>query len=66
MNFYITLPSNGSDTTFEYGKKHNTQTDFSTELKEPLVFDNYNYEVALVECSYRKNWIIDLGTILPV
>ncbi len=63
MSFYITLPSNGADYTSEYGKKNNSQTDFSTELKEAIVFENDNYEVALVECSYRKNWIVDLGTI---
>lgn len=63
MSFYITLPSNGADYTSLYGKKHNSLTDFSTDLKEPIVFNNYNYEVALVECSYRKNWLVNYGNI---
>lgn len=61
--FFVTLPSNGSDLTSAFGLENNTQTDFYTDLKESLDFSN-NYEVALVEYSYRKNWLIDYGKII--
>ena len=60
MSFYVNLPSNGADLTSEYGIKNNTQTDFSIELANPLEFKT-DYEVALVECTYRKNWTVTAG-----
>ena len=63
MSFYVTLPSNGADLKSEYGKKTNTMSDFNIYLKEKLEFNENNYEVGLVECSYRKNWNIKLCNI---
>ena len=63
MSFFVTLPSNGSDLLSSYGLENNTQTDFYTDLKEPLDL-NEDFEVALVEYSYRKNWMIDIVEII--
>ena len=62
MSHYVTLPSNGADLTSEYGLEHNTQTDFETDLKYPLNFNYKYYEVGLSEISYRKLWLITLGS----
>ena len=61
MSHYVTLPSNGSDLQTKNGLRNNTQSDFSIDLKVPLVFPYKAYEVGLSEVSYKKNWIVDLG-----
>ncbi len=61
MNYYVTLPSNGSDLTSEWGKRNNTKSDFETELKMPLSLEYKKYEVGLTEFSYRRSWKINLG-----
>ena len=55
MSYYVTLPSNGSDLTSDYGKLHNTQSDFEIDLKKTLKFPHKTYEVGLAQCSYRKS-----------
>ena len=62
MNYYITLPSSGADLQSEYGKKNNTQTDFFTNLGKSIDISNQEYEVALVEISFRVSWLVNLGT----
>ena len=61
MDFYVTLPSSGSDLISEYGKLNNTKTDFETHLKIPLDFDHKKYQVALSEFTYKKSWVINIG-----
>lgn len=61
MSYYVTLPSNGSDLTSDYGKLHNTQSDFEIDLKKPLKFPHKTYEVGLAQFSYRKSWIVNIG-----
>lgn len=61
MSYYVTLPSNGADLSSDYGKIHNTLTDFEIELRNPLEFPFGNYEVGLSEFSYRKTWEVSLG-----
>ena len=61
MDFYVTLPSSGSDLKTEYGKLNNTKTDFETHLKIPLDFDHKKYQVALSEFTYKKSWLINIG-----
>ncbi len=62
MSYYVTLPSNGADLKSDYGLIHNTQTDFETDLKYPLDFNHSEYEVGLSEISYRKLWLVTLGS----
>ena len=62
MNYYITLPSSGADLQSEYGKKNNTQTDFFTKLGKSIDISNQEYEVALVEISFRVSWLVNLGS----
>jgi hypothetical protein len=61
MSYYVTLPSNGSDLTSEYGKIYNTQSDFEIDLKDALSFPYKKYEVALSEITFKRNWIFNLG-----
>ena len=51
MSIYVTLPSNSSKTDFP----DNTLTHFRTTLKNPLRL-NGNYEVALAQILFPKNW----------
>ena len=60
MSFYVTLPSNGAELKSKSDKKNNTQTDFFINLNRPL--DLKNYEVALVEVSFKANWLVELGS----
>ena len=62
MSHYVTLPSNGADLLSDYGLIHNTQSDFETDLKYPLNFNYSQYEVGLSEISYRKLWLVTLGS----
>lgn len=62
MSYYVTLPSNGADLTSDYGKQHNTQTDFEIDLKVPLNL-NHNYKVGLSEISYKKSWLVNIGKV---
>ena len=62
MSHYVTLPSNGADLSSDYGLEYNTQTDFETDLKIPLNFSNQSFEVGLSEFTFRKLWLINLGT----
>ena len=63
MSFFITLPSNSSQTVYE----KNTQARFKTKLKNPIYLDG-SYEVALVEIlypissKYRPDGIIKIST----
>ena len=65
MSFYITLPSNSSLDDFP----ENTLTHYTTRLKTPLRL-NGNYEVALAQILFPRNWkhttdgIIILNTVL--
>ena len=60
MSFYVTLPSNGAELQSESGRKNNTQTDFFINLNRPI--DLKNHEVALVEVSFKANWLVELGS----
>ena len=51
MSFYITLPSNSSLDDFP----ENTLTHYTTRLKTPLRL-NGNYEVALAQILFPRNW----------
>ena len=51
MSFYVTLPSNSSLSDFP----QNTLTHYVTRLKNPLRL-NGNYEVALAQILFPKNW----------
>ena len=51
MSFYITLPSNSSQFDFP----DNTLTHYTTRLKNSLRL-NGNYEVALAQIIFPKNW----------
>lgn len=59
MSFYITLPSNSSMELFP----NNTMTDFTVILKEPLRLD-IQYEVALVELTYKHSWSLQVGRMI--
>jgi hypothetical protein len=61
MSFYITLPSHAADTVSEYGKRTNTQNNFSINLKNPIRLNSNRYVVALAEISFTNFWKIDLG-----
>lgn len=61
MNYYVTLPSGGSDITSEYGKMNNSKSDFETDLKVPLNLAHKKYEVGLTEFSYKRSWKVKLG-----
>lgn len=61
MDFYVTLPSKGSDLVSEYGKLNNTKSDFETELKIPLELEHKKYEVGLTEFSFRRSWLANMG-----
>ena len=61
MNYYVTLPSGGSDITSEYGKINNSKSDFETDLKVPLNLAHKKYEVGLTEFSYKRSWKVKLG-----
>ena len=51
MSFYVTLFSNASQNEFP----NNTLTHFTTKLKNPIRLEG-NYEVALSEIMFPKNW----------
>jgi len=51
MSFYVTLPSNSSQADFP----ENSLTHYTTRLKNPLRL-NGNYEVALAQILFPKNW----------
>ena len=51
MSFYVTLPSNSSMDLYP----DNTMTEFTILLKEPIKLD-CQYEVALVELTYKHFW----------
>ena len=51
MSFYVTLPSNASQSDYE----KNTKTCFKTKLKVPVYLEG-SYEVALVELLYPISW----------
>ncbi|CAF1137833.1 unnamed protein product [Brachionus calyciflorus] len=55
MSFYVTLPSNSSMDLYP----ENTMTDFSVLLKEPIRLD-VQYEVALVELTYKHSWSLEV------
>ena len=65
MSFFITLPSNSSQSVYD----KNTQSSFKTKLKNPIYLDG-SYEVALVEIlypissyfKYRPDGIIKIST----
>ena len=61
MSYYVTLPSNGADSSSEYGLNNNTQTDFEINLKVPLDFSYKNYEVGLSQLSCQLSWFISIG-----
>ena len=58
MSFYLTLPSNASMNEYP----NNTQTDFTTLFKQPIVLDS-SYEVALTEISYSSIFTAELGRL---
>ena len=51
MSFFVTLPSNASQSDYE----NNTKTRFKTKLKNPIYLDG-SYEVALAEILYPVSW----------
>ena len=51
MSFYITLPSNSSQSDYA----DNTKTHFKTKLKNPIYLEG-SYEVALVELLFPISW----------
>lgn len=57
MSFYVTLPSNAGNNVFE-----NSQSNFTVVFPKPIDLTR-NYEVALVEFSYREFIEVDLGLI---
>ena len=61
MKYYISLPSDKTDLQSEYGNKNNTQTDLFTNLGKSIDISNQEYEVALVEISFRVSWLVNLG-----
>ena len=61
MSFYITLPSNSSLADFP----GNTLTQFTTRLKNPLRLDG-NYEVALAQILFPKNWTYRNAGVMEV
>lgn len=58
MSFYVTLPSNSSMDLFP----NNTISNFSVALKEPIRLEK-NYEVALVEITYKHSWSLNVGNL---
>lgn len=60
MNFYVTLPSNGAELKTESDKITNTQSDFFINFNRTM--DLKDYEVALVEVSFKAHWLVDIGT----
>jgi hypothetical protein len=58
MSFYITLPSNVISNS-----QSNTQSDYTTEFPTPITLLN-DYEVGLVEFSFREFIEIELGKIM--
>lgn len=60
MSFYVCLPSNACSKEFP----SNTQSNYNTILKKPLVFDSYDYEVAITELVYSPNYLANFGSLL--
>lgn len=58
MSFYVTLPSNSSMDLYP----ENTMTDFTVLLKEPIRLE-VQYEVALVELTYKHSWSLEVGQL---
>ena len=58
MSFYVTLPSNSSMDLYP----SNTISQFTVALKEPIRLDS-NYEVALVEMTYKHSWSLQVGKL---
>ena len=58
MSFYVTLPSNSSMDLYP----NNTISAFSVSLKEPIRLET-NYEVALVEMTYKHSWSLNVGKL---
>jgi len=58
MSFYVTLPSNVDNSNYK-----NTQSNYTTLFPVPLSF-NVQYEVALVEFTFREYMSMDIGHIL--
>jgi hypothetical protein len=58
MSFYITLPSNVKSYS-----QTNTQSNYTTEFDDPLKIEG-NYEVALVEFTFREFIEIELGRMM--
>lgn len=59
MSFYVTLPSNSSMDLYP----DNTMTEFTILLKEPIKLD-VQYEVALVELTYKHSWSLEVGQLI--
>ena len=57
MSFYLTLPSNVTSEIHT-----NRQSNFTTHFKIPIRLSS-EYEVALVEFTYREFIEVDLGQI---
>lgn len=62
-NIYLLLQSNKADMYSDYGKSHNQLSDYCIEYKTPFDFGVNKYEVALIQCAYRKLIEVDVGTI---
>ena len=58
MSFYVTLPSNSSMDLYP----QNTISAFTVSLKEPIRLET-NYEVALVEMTYKHSWSLNVGKL---
>ena len=58
MSFYVTLPSNSSMDLYP----NNTISQFTVALKEPIRL-NSNYEIALVEMTYKHSWSLQVGKL---
>jgi len=58
MDFYVTLPSNGSMDKYE----NNTQSSFTNYFPHPIEL-NDQYQVGLAEISYTQDVICDIGNI---
>src|SRR6266436_5359824 len=51
-DFYVTLPSNASASLFPNNKIGN----YTTKLPRPIVLDERNWEVAIVQLNFPFSW----------
>ncbi|CAF0972724.1 unnamed protein product [Brachionus calyciflorus] len=56
ISFYVTLPSKSSMDLYS----NNCLSEFAVRLKEPIRLD-IQYEVALVEFTYKHSWSLEVG-----